>query len=246
MKKSIVVLLLLQSLFFSPLALAQGQPRTYSTFDRLIDNVKMIFTFGEKKVILALNIREKELDSALVHTETGNIKEAEKNLEGAKERLQYVQTKVSKDTAENVKTSTMGMINKIKDEENLPSRFQTYILEEEKTQLTAELIEEVEKSEGQKLIREIVKDGQNGNDRVDITIEGNNIQTDVMEIETRINQIDTQIVAKTVEDAENQIDTPSKTKDREDVKPTPNVIDNEVDNTFVGPDGPGPGIVDDD
>jgi len=246
MKKSIIVIFLLGTLLISPLVLAQNQGQTYSGFYRFIDNAKMLFSFGDRKVMLALNIREKELNSAIVNTKNGEGKEAEQNLERASKKLQYVQSKVSKSTADNVKTNTNEMINRINEEENLPNHFQTYILEEEKTQLTADLSSKVEESEGQSLIRETVKDTESGENRIEVAVEGNDIRTEVMEIEDQIRKIDIQIVGKTIEEVENQIDIPSKTKDRENVKPTPSVVDDDVDDTFVGSNGPGPGIVDDD
>ncbi len=236
MKKIVPILLLLGTLLISPLALAQEQ--TYSGFERFIDSARMLFSFGDKKVMLALNIREKELNSAIVNTKNGNVEGAETNLEQARKKLLYVQTKVSKNIAEDVKTNTDGVINKINDEENLPSPFQTYILEEEKTQLTAELVSKVEEKEGQSLTREMVKDIASGESRVEIKVEGN---TEVAEIKMRIDKIDNMVAA-----SENKIETPPKIKEREDVKPAPNVFDNEVDDTFVGPGGPGPGVIDDD
>ncbi|MBU0958503.1 MAG: hypothetical protein KKB31_01030, partial [Nanoarchaeota archaeon] len=64
-----------------------------------------------------------------------------KNLERAKEKLQIVQEKVSLDTSEEIKTNVDEIIDKLNEEENLPEEFDEYILEEEKTQLTAVLTE---------------------------------------------------------------------------------------------------------
>jgi len=115
MKKSAFVplLLVLGTFLISPLALAQEQTQTYSGFERFIDNARTLFSFGDKKVMLALNIREKELNSALVNTKTGDSEDAEKNLERARKKLLYVQSKVSKNTAGDVRTNTSQVIDKI-------------------------------------------------------------------------------------------------------------------------------------
>jgi len=141
MKKGVVVLLLLGILLVSPLVLAQEQAQTYSGFGRFIDNVKLTFSEGDSKVKLALEIREKEVDSAIINIQTQGEDKAIKNLERAKQKLQIVQEKVSLDTSEEIKTSVGGIINKVNEEEDLPDEFEDYLLEEEKTGLTAELTE---------------------------------------------------------------------------------------------------------
>ncbi len=199
MKKRVISFLLLGILLVSSLVLAQEQTqteeqtKTYSGFDRFVDNVKMIFTFGDNKVMLALNIREKELDSAIINTKNGNEEEAGKNLERAKERLQFVQNKVSKDIAEDVKINIDKTISKIDEEENLPDNFKTYVLEEEKTQLTAEA-----------LTSDLVKDGESEKNNVEIAVDDDSgsatIDAGVMEIEEKIaDVVDNQIKEITVQ-----------------------------------------------
>jgi len=189
MKKSVLIAILLTFVLIFPIVSAQ----TYSGSDRFFDNIKMFFSTGDNKVMLALEIREKEVNSAMVNAKNGNAEEAEINLERARKRLQFVQNKVSKDIAEDVKTNVDEIINEINVEENLPASFDTYVLEEEKTQLTAELVIEVEGKEGQTLTREIVKDGKTGQNKVEIIVMGDDGQTRVMEIEGKIGQIDNQI-----------------------------------------------------
>lgn len=196
MKKSIITFLLLGLLLVPFLILAQEQAQTYSGLDRFVDNVKMFFSFGDKKVKLALEIREKEVNSAIENIRNGNDVDAAKNIERARKRIQLVQKKVSLDVAEEVKTSVDKIVDKINAEENLPDNFEVYVLEEEKTQLTAELVIEVEGKEGQTLTREIVKDGESGKNKVEIIVEGDNKQTKVVEIEGKIGQIDNQIVER--------------------------------------------------
>lgn len=141
MKKGVIVLVLLGILLVSPLVLAQEQSQTYSGFGRFMDNVKMFFSSGDNEVRLALEIREKEVSSAINNIQNQEEDKAIKNLERAKERLQIVQEKVSLETSEEIKTSVDEMVNKVNEEENLPDEFEEYILEEEKTQLTAILTE---------------------------------------------------------------------------------------------------------
>jgi len=137
MKKRAIIILLLGILLIAPLVQAQ----TYSGFNRFTDNVKLAFSGGDNKVRLALEIREKEVDSAINNIQNQGEDEAVKNLERARKKLQIVQEKVSLDTSEEIKTSVDEIIDKVNEEENLPDEFEDYLLEEEKTQLTAELTE---------------------------------------------------------------------------------------------------------
>ncbi len=141
MKKEVIVLLLLGILLVSPLILAQEQAQTYSGFSRFVDNVKMFFSFGDNKVMLALEIREEEVDSAIINSQDQNEKDAIKNLERAHKRLQFINGKVSLDVVDEVKESVDEIVNKIEDEEDLSDNFDVYVLEEKKTKLTGELIE---------------------------------------------------------------------------------------------------------
>jgi len=137
MKKGIIILLLVSILLISPLVQAQ----TYSGFNRFTDNVKLFFSNGDNKVKLALEIREKEVDSAINNIQNQGEDKAIKNLEKAKEKLQIVQEKVSLNTSKEIKTSVEDITTKINEKENLPDEFEDYLLEEEKTQLIAELTE---------------------------------------------------------------------------------------------------------
>jgi len=141
MRNSLITLFLLGILSVPHLALAQEQAQTYSGFNRFTDDVKLAFSGGDDKVRLALEVREKEIDSAISNSQNQNEKDAIKNLERAHKKLQIIQEKVSLDTSEEVKSSVDEITNKINKEENLPNEFEEYLLEEERTQLTAELTE---------------------------------------------------------------------------------------------------------
>ncbi|MFC1682281.1 hypothetical protein ACFL0X_01530, partial [Nanoarchaeota archaeon] len=141
MKKGVIVLLLFGMLLVSPLVQAQEQAQTYSSFNRFVDNVKMFFSSGDNEVRLALEIREKEVNSAIVNSQNRNEKDAIKNLEQAHKRLQFINGKVSLDVTEEVKESVDEVVEKIEGEEELSDNFDVYVLEEKKTQLTAELTE---------------------------------------------------------------------------------------------------------
>ncbi|MFH1248807.1 MAG: hypothetical protein V1660_01505 [archaeon] len=140
MEKRIVSSVLLATialLFFSiPIVSAQ----TYSGFNSFADNVKLFFSNGDGKVRLALEIREKEVNSALENVENGNTQNAIKNLENAESKLKIIQEKISLKTSQEVKTSVEEIKEKIS-KDNLPQEFSKYKSEEEKTQLTAELTE---------------------------------------------------------------------------------------------------------
>ena len=139
--KKVIVSLLLGIILLSNFAYAQEQAQIYSGFDRFVDNVKLFFSGGDNKVVLALEIRNKEVDSAITNIQNKNEDEAIKNLERATEKLQLIQEKVSLNTSEEIKTSVDEIKEKINQEENLSDEFEGYLLEEEKTQLTAILTE---------------------------------------------------------------------------------------------------------
>ncbi len=139
MKKRYVPILFLVLTLIILLPLVSAQ--TYSGFNRFIDNVKMFFASGDNKVKLALEIREKEIDSAIINSQSQNEKDAIKNLERAHKRLQFINGKISLDVVDEVKESVDEVVSKIEDEEDLSDNFDVYVLEEKKTKLTGELIE---------------------------------------------------------------------------------------------------------
>jgi hypothetical protein len=241
MEKEVLTLFLLGMLLVSPLVLAQEQTQTYSGFNIFVDNIKLFFSSSESKVNLALEIREKEVNSAL--EKINNNEEATKNLERARNKLIIIQEKVSSNNAEKVKTNIKELIDKVNEYENLPDDFETYILEEEKTQLTAELVVEVEGKEGQTLTREVVKDGTTGKNIIKIVVGGDDGEQKIIEIEGKIVQIQNEIAEKIVKidmaekkevaQMEKQVEV-QVTKDNEDVTSAPNIIDDDV---APGPDG---------
>lgn len=192
MKKDVIILVLLSILLILPLVQAQ----TYSGFNRFTDNVQLFFSSDENKVNLALEIREKEINSILENLEEGV--ELTQNLERARNKLLIVQEKVSVNTAENVKTSVDEINEKLEDYESLPEEFENYKLEEEKTQLTAELTIEVEGKEGQTLTREIVKNETTGQNTVRIIVIGENGEEIITETQGQIGQIQNQIVERVI------------------------------------------------
>lgn len=137
-KKNFVCLVFGVTVLFLPLSPVLAQ--NYSEFNRFTDNVKLLFSKGDNKVKLALEIREKEVNSALENTQNGNTENAIKNLEKAQDKLKIVQEKASLNTSEEIKTSVEKIKEKI-NKDNLPEEFKKYKMEEEKTQLTAELTE---------------------------------------------------------------------------------------------------------
>lgn len=191
-KRGIGLLIVLIGLFLiMPVVSAQ----TYSGFSRFTDNVKLFFSSGDNKVNLALQIREKEVNSALDNLD-GN--EIDKNLERARSKLLIVQEKVSVDVADDVKNNVEEIVNKIEEKENLSEEFETYILEEEKTKLTAELVVDVDGKEGQTLTREIVKNETTNQNIVRIVVVGENGEEIITEIQGQIVQIQNQIAERVV------------------------------------------------
>ncbi len=190
MKKEMIVLILLGILLVSPLVLAQEQAQTYSGFGRFIDNIKLTFSGGDNKVRLALNIREKEVNSAMVNTKNGEDEDAGKNLENAWKKLQVVQEKVSINTAEQVKENSDEVRENIMNQMDLPNDFEVYVLEEEKTGLTAEWVVENSFGEGG-------KEGQTLGGEVEVVYEIDGER--VVKIENRIDEIDNEIAEWVVE-----------------------------------------------
>ena len=139
MKRGLIVLLLFGILLVFPLVLAQEQVQIYSGVDRAMDNVKLAFSEGDNKVELALEIREKEVDSAINNLQNEDEEKAIKNLKRAEKKLQIVREKVSLNTSEEIKTSVDEITNKININKALPEIFDDYLLEEQKTGLTAVL-----------------------------------------------------------------------------------------------------------
>jgi len=52
------------------LSMSVVSAQTYSGFSKFVDNVKLFFSSGDGKVKLALDIREKELNSAIENAKT--------------------------------------------------------------------------------------------------------------------------------------------------------------------------------
>ena len=178
MKKGLVLFVFLigVTLLISSIPIVSAQ--TYSGFNRFADNVKLFFSSGDNKVKLALEIREKEINSAIVNAKDNNDKEVSNNLKNAWKKLQIVQEKVSLNVAEEVISSSFQIRERIVQEGNLSKDFEVYALEEEKTGLTAEWVVESNGKEGQTLQREVVYDV--GGERV-------------VKIENRIDEIDNEI-----------------------------------------------------
>jgi len=206
-KEMIFVVLLVGILLISQLAIVQAQIQeqtetqlqSYSGLDRFIDNTKLFFSFGDNKVGVALEIREKEVDSALVNVHNNLDDKAIENIERAREKLQMVQERVSVNMAEEVNANVDTVLNKIYEEKSLPQNFKEYILEEEKTQLAAKLVVEVNGKEGQTLKREVMINGDNGQKQVIFVVEGSEGEAEVVKIEGQINQINNNIAALIVE-----------------------------------------------
>jgi len=196
MKKGVIAWVILSLLLTSPFILSQEQVQTYSNFNRFIDSVKLFFSSGDNKVMLSLEIREKEVNSAILDIEKNNIKNVNANLENALNKLLFVQEKVSFESADEVEESVRKVVNKI-EESNLSLELNRYVLEEKKTQLIAELVVEVEGKEGQTLTREVIQNGTDGRKTVKIEILEDNGQIRIMEIEGEIAQIQNQIAEHT-------------------------------------------------
>jgi hypothetical protein len=115
--------------------------QTYSGFSKFTDSIKLFFANGDKKVNLALDIREKEVNSAISNLDAGNTEDAEKNLNSASEKLKIVQTLASPDISASAKENINNIENKIN--ENNYELLDSYLTEEEKTKLSMDVSEKV-------------------------------------------------------------------------------------------------------
>jgi len=173
--------------------------QTYSGFERFADGVKLFFSFGDDKVRMALEIREKEVNSAINNLQNEDGKEVAKNLERARERLQLVQEKVSVEMADDVKISVDGVLNRIREQENLPEDFELYVLEEQKAGLIADLVVEVDGKEGQTLKREVVRNESSGDRQIVVVVDGAEGQTKTLGIQKQIGETSNNITNWVVE-----------------------------------------------
>jgi len=204
MKRGMIVIIFISILLVSPLIQAQTQSQIYSGFNRFADNVQMFFSFADNKVMLALEIREKELNSAMENIQNGEDDDASKNIENARKKLQFIQRKVSYDIADDVIEDIETILGMVEDSEG----FELYALEEEKTQLVAKLVVEIGGSEGQTLKREMARD-DTGEKKVDVVVEGEDSgEGDGEQIEDRIDEIDDIILEMHVIDkGKNQVES---------------------------------------
>ena len=116
---------------------------TYSGLNKFTDNIRLFFTGGDNKANLALDIREKEVNSAISNLEAGNTKNAEKNLNSASEKLKIVQTLASPDIFADVRENVNGIQNKINENGGDYELLNSYLTEEEKTKLSMDISEKV-------------------------------------------------------------------------------------------------------
>jgi hypothetical protein len=145
MKRGLVLSVFLVLILVVSISFVSAQ--TYSGFSKFKDNIKLFFSSGDGKVKLALEIREKEINSAIDNAKSGNNQEAIKNLESAKNKLKIVQDRISPTIAEEVMSNIDRAKSNIEENKNINQEFSTqlenYLTEEEKTKLYVEKSEKV-------------------------------------------------------------------------------------------------------
>ena len=141
MKKEVIIIFLIGILLVSPFVLAQ-ESQTYSGFDRFADNIKLFFSGGDNKVMLALEIREKELNSATNNLKLGEENKAKKEIESAINMLKIIQLKTTPEIADEVRNNIKETEYIIKENLNLEF-FEKYLTEEQKTKLVIEHSEKI-------------------------------------------------------------------------------------------------------
>jgi hypothetical protein len=205
MKRLVILGFTLCILLVMPLILAEEQAQVYSGFNRFVDNAKLFFSSGDNKVGLALAIREKEVNSAIVNINNNNDESANNNLENAMKKLLIVQEKVSPDFADEVGDSVDKVVGVIEDSE-LSDSLDRYVLEEKKTQLVAELVVEVNGKEGQTLTREIVQGGEGNRKMVKVVIRNANGEIEEIEVEGEVrNDVATWEIVGQINGVDNKI-----------------------------------------
>ena len=141
--KKVVSFVILISMTLLLVSMPAVSAQTYSGFSRFTDNIRLFFAGGDNKANLALDIREKEVNSAISNLEAGNTAGAEKNLNSASEKLKIVQTLASPDISVDVKENIVGVESKIKDTPGDYALLDNYLNEEEKTKLSMDISEKV-------------------------------------------------------------------------------------------------------
>ncbi|MDP3026567.1 MAG: hypothetical protein Q8N63_02575, partial [Nanoarchaeota archaeon] len=145
MKKGIEYFVLFAAIALLLISMPVVSAQTYSGFSKFVDNIKLVFSSGEGKVKLALEIREKEINAAIENAKAGDNEEAVKNLEAAKDKLKMVQERISPDVAEEVRSNVENVENKINENKDANPEslkyFNEYLKEEEKTKLSVNLSE---------------------------------------------------------------------------------------------------------
>jgi len=87
---------------------------TYFNFDKVKDNIKLFFSFGDNKVQLALEIREKEVLSVIEYLQKGNLNDAIKNFDNAEKKLNVIQNGINLKNADKIKESSKRYKRKIR------------------------------------------------------------------------------------------------------------------------------------
>ncbi|MBS3172432.1 hypothetical protein J4438_02545 [Candidatus Woesearchaeota archaeon] len=139
MKRGILPLIVILLLVSMPFVSAQ----TYSTFNKFTDNIKLFFASGDNKVRLALEIREKEVNSAVSNLESGNEEKAENELNSASKKLEMVQNEASPDISDEVKTNIDELMAKLNENQEKYELLKKYLNDEEKTKLSMNLSEKI-------------------------------------------------------------------------------------------------------
>lgn len=147
MEKRLVSFVVLVSITLLLVSMPIVSAQTYSGFSKFFDNIKFMFSSGDNKVNLALEIKEKEINSAIENAKLGNNEAVVKNLESAKIKLKIVQERISPNVADQVKSSVQTSESKINENKEINSEttqfFNEYLTEEEKTRLSVDLYEKV-------------------------------------------------------------------------------------------------------
>jgi hypothetical protein len=112
----------------------------YSFFDKFIDGFRLFFSSSEAKVDLLLEIKEKEINSAIASYAEGNLNEANKSLTSATLNLERIVGLTTLNNTEKISSSIANTVSQLS-ALNISKAFNDYIVDEQAAKASAQIME---------------------------------------------------------------------------------------------------------
>ncbi|MFA5332936.1 MAG: hypothetical protein WC376_00380 [Candidatus Nanoarchaeia archaeon] len=112
----------------------------YSFFDKFIDGFRLFFSSGEAKIDLLLEIREKEVNSAIASYAEGNLDEANKSLISATLNLEKLMGLTTLNNTEKISSSISNTVSQLS-ALNISKAFNDYVIDEQAAKASAQIME---------------------------------------------------------------------------------------------------------